>query len=371
MGLRIVRWAVVFAVAGFLLLAGISPVAAAQVFTVGMRTATDDAVVDFTPTRLQLSTQGLDQRTQRELLRGLTAEQGFAHRGLPLASNLTLLANGNMTPAGDDYRRLLYEKGIASAPGDRVEISAVQFKGDRILIDLNGGPYAKHRFLSHVQIDNTDLAPTGDRATGSRVTLVFEGSIPEITAAEVKALLAPILDFTAKSDAEAYANTMPPKVREAVAAHEVLVGMDRRMVLAAVGAPLSKDRERLSSDPGISIEEWIYGEPPQPVKFVRFKGDKVIRVEIAAIGQPIQVFDKDQLHQAPVTDPLLQPGVHVVADGDIAPAVDGDDTPHSTAPPTLRKPGDTIEAPPTQGRVVVPEDKPDAAAPKLLSTPSR
>ena len=48
---------------------------------------------------------------------------------------------------------MIYEKGQAAGPGDRVMITSIEVKDDRIMLDFNGGPYAKHRFLSHVQLN--------------------------------------------------------------------------------------------------------------------------------------------------------------------------------------------------------------------------
>ena len=56
----------------------------AQVFTVGEKTATAGLKTDFTPTRVELPDTQMTERGRRELLRNLDAEQGFAHRVLPL-----------------------------------------------------------------------------------------------------------------------------------------------------------------------------------------------------------------------------------------------------------------------------------------------
>ncbi len=326
----------------------------AQVFVVGMKTATADATTEFHPTHVTLPPQPLDERGRLDLIRNLEAEQGFAHRELPLGAGLTLLANGNMTPREDEYRRMLYEKGQSAAPGERVEISNLQFKADRIVIDFNGGPYAKHRFLSHVSLNGMPLAQQGPMATGCRVTLVFEGGVPDVTAAEVKALLDPVVDFKAKSSAEAYADTLPPKVREAVEAHEVLVGMNRRMVLAAVGEPHTKHREHLKpgDDDSALFEEWIYGQPPQATQFVRFQHDRVVRLEIAAIGKPLEIREKPETGDAP--SPTLQ--ARTIANGD-APHHSEEGAPAGPAP-TLRRPGEPVEtnSAPGMGKVVVPKD---------------
>ncbi len=323
----------------------------AQVFVVGMKTATADATTEFHPTRVSLPDKPLDERGRLELIRNLESEQGFAHRELPLGAGLTLLANGNMTPRDEEYRRMLYEKGQSAAVGDRVEVSKLDFRPDRIVVDFNGGPYAKHRFLSHLSVNGMQVAQQGPIATGFRVTLVFEGGVPDVSAAEMKALLDPVVDFKARSSAEAYADTLPPKVREAVEAHEILVGMNRRMVLASLGEPKTKHREHTGGDEGALYEEWIYGEPPKPTQFVRFQHDRVVRLEIAALGKPIEVRDKNEVGGEAA--PTLS--ARTLVNGDQPRQTDG----QGTAPPTLRRPGDTddqLAVPPSMGKVVVPKD---------------
>ena len=49
------------------------------------------------------------------------------------------------------------------------------------------------------------------------------------------------------------------------------MGMNHRMVLAAMGEPESKIREQASGDPnGARYEEWIYGHVATDDSFVRF-----------------------------------------------------------------------------------------------------
>ena len=74
-----------------------------------------------------------------------------------MGAGITLHANGALSPSAADYRKMIYEKGQAAAPGDRVIITAMTIKGDRIIFDLNGGPYAKHRFLSHIQLNDNPV----------------------------------------------------------------------------------------------------------------------------------------------------------------------------------------------------------------------
>jgi len=351
------RWALIAAC--FVL---VSAPTVAQVFVVGEKTATADIATDFTPTRLSLPTDRLTERGRRDLVRNLEAEQGFAHRALPMGSGITLQANGLLTPGPEQYRQMIYKKGESSAPGDRIVITAVTFKADRIILDLNGGPYAKHRFLSHVSFNDIPVAPTDNQVvTGSRVILAFEGPIPEISAPEVKALLEPVLDFGVKNSQEAYADTLPAPLKEAIASHDVLVGMNRRMVLAALGAPESKVREHDETNPdGSRYEEWIYGHVPQTVRFVRFVGDQVTLVKIAAMGKPMEIHDTDEMGGF---SPPVQ--TREIALGDAKPG-DSDQS-GKTPPPTLRKPG---EAAPSggQGQVQFPTQKPNAPIPPAPAT---
>lgn len=268
----------------------------AQVFTVGEKSATAGIDTSLSPTHVELPSGALSERGRRELIRNLDAEQGFAHRVLPLGSTVTLVANGQVQPGPEAYRMMVYKKGQGAAPGDRVAISALSFKGDRMLIDFNGGPYPRHRFLRHIQVGvggavsrDPDLSET---ASGWRIELFFEGGIPEISAPEVKALLEPLVDFGVKTGEQAYSATLPAPIRSAVASHEILVGMDHRMVLAALGQPENKVRE--STDGG-RYEEWIYGHHPQTVTFVRFLGDRVSLIKVAAVGKPIVVRDHDEM----------------------------------------------------------------------------
>jgi hypothetical protein len=345
------------------LMASAFATAQAQVFTVGEKSATADIATDFKPTHVELPSGKLTERGRRELIRNLEAEQGFAHRALPISAGLVLQANGQLSPGPEEYKKLIYQKGQSAAPGDRVVVTSLEIKGDRIILDFNGGPYAKHRFLRHIQLNDAPVTQdTGEIATGSRITLVFEGGVPEVSGPEIKALLEPLIDFGVKSSDQAYADTLPPTLKEIIAAHEVLVGMNHRMVLAALGAPENKMREQQSSDPGGGrYEEWIYGHVPQTIRFVRFVGDRVTLVEIAALGKPIEIHDTDEMGDFSPQAPTRE-----VAMGD-QDKKGTEDKP--AAPPTLRLPGEAAPAS-GPGKVQFPTNNPAAPVPPAPSTTS-
>ncbi len=108
-----------------------------------------------------------------------------------------------------------------------------------------------------------------------------------------------MFDFDAKSPLEAYLETVPPQVKDAIKNHHVLVGMNREMVIYAKGRPPKKVREheggvQSEGQDEVEYEEWIYGTPPQDVDFVRFVGDEVVRVETMKVdGQKIVRVEKE------------------------------------------------------------------------------
>src|SRR5207237_4872774 len=167
---------------------------------------------------------------------------------------------------------------------------------------------------------------------GSYVDLIFDHHVPDLTVDQLKQLLWPVFDFDSKSPLEAYLESVPTKVKEAIKNHQVLVGMNREMVIYAKGRPEKKVREK---DEETEYEDWIYGEPPHDVDFVRVVGDEVIRVETMKVGGEKVVRTEREVD---VNGPTVASA-----------AAQKEDKP--TKAPTLRRPGE--EAPnahPSGGR---------------------
>jgi hypothetical protein len=89
------------------------------------------------------------------------------------------------------------------------------------------------------------------------------------------------------------------------------------------------------------FEEWIYGEPPQPVQFVRFNGNRVIRVETAMVGETPVIRTQNEMGDYWNTAP--SDNTHIVKLGDQNPA-DATAQNSTKAPPTLRNPGEKLPA---------------------------
>jgi hypothetical protein len=299
------------------------------------------------PTHVPLTKSELDTKTRLELIRVLQSEQGFAMRPFPGGhKGLTLEANGYLDPAGEAYLDMVTSDGLSAKPGDRLVLSDIKFERNRIVIDLNGGPDPKHRFLRHVQIGagpdvmGPVVQDDGSIPVGSRLSLTFPGHVPELTGSEVKALLAPMISFDLKTPIQAYTDTLPTKLKEAILNHQVWVGMSTDMVLYAKGQPDGKSREMEGQMP---FEEWMYGKPPKDVEFVRVNGNRVIRVEIARIGETPVVYTKDVVAGLMRTDgtpldPTGDPGTRIAKVGDVQ---RDPDTQAAGPAPSLRKPGET------------------------------
>jgi hypothetical protein len=334
------------------LLIGISQAASAQkVIIVNSAPAAGSGSIDrryaqIEPTKVDLPKQPIDARGHQDILRILVAEQGFAMRPLPRGKKgLTLAANGKLSPAGESYVSQVTEQGLSVKPGDRVVLSNIRIDKEKLVFDINGGPDHKHDFLRHIQVGmggpnmtNPVVQDDGQEPTGSRITLAFSKYVPDVTPAQVKALLAPLISFDMKTPVQAYTDTLPPALKRAILDHKVMVGMSTDMVLFAMGQPESKSREVEGQMP---FEEWIYGHPPQDVQFVRVNGNRVIRVEVAKLGQPLEVFTKDEVEAMMTTDgkPVLAPAVHTVQMGDVH---RDPNTQSAAAPPTLRAPGEKL-----------------------------
>jgi hypothetical protein len=326
---------------------------AAQVITVdtsgkGPVAATgpvDRRYAQIEPTHVDLPKQELSSKTRLELLRELESEQGFAMRPFPRGhKGLTLEANGKLDPAGEPYLNMVVSDGLCAKPGDRLVVTDIRFDKSKIVFDLNGGPDFKHRLLRHVEIGAGDpnysnpVVPDEADPTGARLTLAFKGFVPEMTDKQVKALLAPLISFDVKTPIQAFTDTLPPALKDAILSHQVWVGMSTDMVLYAKGQPQSKTREM---DGQMPFEEWIYGKPPEDVDFVRINGNRVIRVEIAKVGEPVQVFTQDRVDGLMRTDgtPVLAANTRTVEEGDVEKDPNKQE---ADAPPSLRQPGESL-----------------------------
>jgi hypothetical protein len=189
-----------------------------------------------------------------------------------------------------NHGRVVATNGIAAKPGDLVHVTEMVFRARSIVFEINGGPAKSQKWYERIEVGGAGGGSTRPikkpsqnmlSGQGSFVELAFDERLPEMTVEQLKKLLLPVLDFNSKSSAEAYIESAPPKVKEALKNHIVLVGMNQDMVLAAKGLPNQRLEER---ENGVDYQEWIYGQPPQELTFVRFLHGEAVRVETMTVG---------------------------------------------------------------------------------------
>jgi hypothetical protein len=301
-----------------------------------------------------LSSAHLSSQTRMDLIRAFNAELVYIRTPFPMGQKGLTLKDGAISPNGEELQRLMAMWGPSVKPGDLARISDVRVRADRIRFEVNGGPIRKKKWYQHIEVGGAGgtvpLNPSDSdaNARGSYVDLVFDHYVPELTPQQIKQLLSPVFDFNSKSRLEAYLDTVPPKAKEAIKAHRVLVGMNREMVTYAKGRPPKKIREK-DKETDTEYEEWIYGEPPEDVDFVRFVGDEVVRVETMKVDGEKVVRTEKEIE--------LEPQPTVAKD------VDGEPPPRPANAPTLRRPGEDPDPSQTSGQQTVPGGKPRPMGP--------
>jgi hypothetical protein len=235
----------------------------------------------------------LQEQSKLDLIRYVSGEFAKATRNLPAGKEGFLLYVDK--PLSQELlERAVATHGAAVHIGDAAQITKLEFRDHSIAVDVNGGGRGKKHWRDHIQIGMGGSIPTARTTTttpdqengppgmqpgmGSTIFLEFSKAVPDLTPEELKKLLSPFLDFAKQRSASVHwVDTLPPEVKKAIQDRRPTVGMDREEVVAAIGKPEHKVRERDSD--GNEIEDWIYGQPPSKTVFVRFMGDRVTSVK--------------------------------------------------------------------------------------------
>jgi hypothetical protein len=234
----------------------------------------------------------LQEQTKLDLIRYVSGEFAKATRNLPAGKEGFLLYVGKpLSP--ELLERAVATHGAAVHVGDSAQITKLEFRDHSIVVDVNGGGRGKKRWRDRIQIGMGGSIPTARTTTttpeqesgppgmqpgmGSTIFLEFSKPVPDLSPDELKQLLAPFLDFAKQRSASVqWFDTLPPEMKKAIQERRPSVGMDREEVVAAIGKPEHKVRERDSD--GNEIEDWIYGQPPSKTIFIRFMGDRVTSI---------------------------------------------------------------------------------------------
>jgi hypothetical protein len=235
----------------------------------------------------------LQEHSKLDLIRYVSGEFAKATRNLP-AGKEGFLVYVDKPLSPELLERAVATHGAAVHIGDSAQITRLEFHDHSIAVDVNGGGRGKKHWRDHIQIGMGGSIPTTRTTTttpqqesgppgiqpgmGSTLYLEFGKAVPDLTPDELKKLLSPFLDFAKQRSASVqWVDTLPPEMKKAIQERRPTVGMDREEVVAAIGKPEHKVRERDSE--GNDIEDWIYGQPPSKTVFVRFMGDRVTSIK--------------------------------------------------------------------------------------------
>ena len=215
-----------------------------------------------------------------EIERGLTAEFATTKVTLPNSKKL-LVVHSDGTYDKGVWASSLRDDGPAARLGDQVQLTKVTIESNRILIEINGGGRKQGSWRDHIQVSGPGMSPVNTQQStsapaGTKMALVFPGPVPSVKAAELRQMLAGVLDFEKHSASAQYLDTLPEPVKKAIKEKYAIVGMDKDQVLTALGRPHNKSRE--SNADGDELEDWVFGEPPGKMTFIRFKEGKVSEV---------------------------------------------------------------------------------------------
>lgn len=232
----------------------------------------------------------LQESSKLSLIRFVSGEFAKAVKTLPAGKEGFVFYVGK--PLNSEFLdRAVATHGAAVNSGDNVQITKLEFRSHQIVVDLNGGGRGKHHWRDHLQIgigsgyptvqttSTQDPGPPGlQPGMGSTIFLEWNKAVPDMTPQDLKQVLSPFLNFANERSASVqWIDTLPPEMKKAIQERRPIVGMDREEVVAAMGKPDHKVRERDSQ--GNDIEDWIYGQPPSKTIFVRFTGDRVTKIE--------------------------------------------------------------------------------------------
>jgi hypothetical protein len=246
---------------------------------------------DQSPSKTPAKSGPLQETSKLVLIRFVSGEFAKAVKALP-AGKEGFLVYVEKPLNAETLDRAVASRGAAVNPGDNVQITKLEFRDRQIVVDINGGGRGKHHWRDHLQIgiggppmpsvtstSTQDPGPPGMQpGLGSTIFLNWNKSVPDMTPDELKHILSPFLDFAKeRSAAVHWIDTLPPEMKKAIQERKPLVGMDREELIAAMGKPDHKVRERDSE--GNEIEDWIYGQPPSKTVFVRFTGEHVTGIK--------------------------------------------------------------------------------------------
>jgi hypothetical protein len=239
------------------------------------------------------ATGTLSESSKLTLIRFVSGEFAKARKAIPGGKEGFIIYVDK--PLNLEYLdRAVANHGAAINTGDNVQISNLEFRENSIIVDLNGGGRPKKHWRDRIQIglggepiptttqqdpQQQEQGPAGMQpGMGGTIYIDFPKHVPELTPDQLKQILDPFLDFNKTRSASVHwVDTLPTATQKAITERRAIIGMDRDEVIAAMGKPDRKVRERDTS--GNDTEDWIYGHPPDKTIFVKFTSEKVTAIK--------------------------------------------------------------------------------------------
>ena len=189
-----------------------------------------------------------------EIMRGLTAEYATAKIVLPRSKKpLPFESSGawdrkKWDEAGKEF-------GPAARAGDLVQISKVEIDDDKITLEINGGMKGGKKWYDRIEVGmgGGSTRPVGQRTTnapgGTTIVVEFGEKYPvTLTSADIKKMLAPVLDFETRSSTEQYVDTLSaffvehvPPSQPSAAAVSALTARETEVLSLLAGGHTAKE----------------------------------------------------------------------------------------------------------------------------------
>src|SRR5208337_3658967 len=100
----------------------------------------------------------------------------------------------------EDAQKELRSNGLAMAAGMPAEITRIEFKSNQVIFELNGGGRSGKKWYQRIEISAGGVEPIAQPqstaiAFGSSVTVDYGQALPNLTSAQLRKILAGVLDF--------------------------------------------------------------------------------------------------------------------------------------------------------------------------------
>src|SRR5437868_13147804 len=146
-----------------------------------------------------LSNKPITDENRVALIRGIQAEYINVKKPFPQGKDGLIYKNGAVHPSDPEIRKLIAMNGPAARPGDKSQITGFEFKGNNVILEINGGPRKKKKWYQRVSVagmgGETPVAEQSEQeanARGSVLIVQFDKFIPDMNVEQFKKYLEPV-----------------------------------------------------------------------------------------------------------------------------------------------------------------------------------